>query len=105
MVRNTYKALDVREYKIVGKVEYYKPYGSASSASVHVPQHQRVIVIAENIETKKRVRLEFLEAYEYNFLDKVRYHGYTGDWQFIVPGDIFVVEETSTFDNVLILTA
>jgi hypothetical protein len=57
------------------------------------------------METKKRVRLEFLEAYEYSFLDKTMYHGYTGDWHFIIPGDIFVVEETSTFDNVLILTA
>lgn len=102
-MRNTYKALDVRECRVVGKAEYFKPYGCASSGSICVPQHQRVVVIAEDDHSKKRVRFEFLEAYQYEFLDKTRYGGYLGDWSMIVPGDYFIVEETDAQDKVTIL--
>lgn len=101
-----YKALDVREHYIVGKANYITPYGSSSTGQVHVPQHLRVVVIAEESrgEYKKRVRFEFLEAYEYEFLDKVHYNGYTGDWNLIIPGDYFTIEETSTYKNVVVNT-
>ena len=100
-----YKALDVREHYIVGKAQYYTPYGSASSGSVQVPQHLRVVVIAEESrgEYRKRVRFEFLEAYQYEFLDKVHYNGYTGDWKLIIPGDHFIIEETNTYKNVVVV--
>ena len=100
-----YKALDVREHYIVGKAEYYKGYGCSTTGSVQVPQHLRVVVIAEESrgEYRKRVRFEFLEAYEYEFLDKVHYNGYTGDWKLIIPGDHFIVEETSTYKNVVVV--
>lgn len=98
-----YKVLDVRECRVIGKAEYYTPYGSASSGCVRVPQHERVVVIAEDVDLKCRIRFEFLEAYEYEFLDKVRYHGYTGDWKLLIPGDYFKLEETSTHDKVVIV--
>lgn len=99
-----YKALDVREHYIVGKAEYYKPYGSASSGSVRVPQHLRVVVIAEEArgQYRKRVRFEFLEAYEYEFQNEVHYNGYTGDWKLIIPGDHFIIEDTDTYKNVIV---
>ena len=59
----TYKALDVRECRVVGKADYYRPYGLASSGSVCVPQHIRVVVIAQEnnstnriLEMKKRLK-------------------------------------------------
>lgn len=99
----TYKALDVRECRVVGKAEYYKPYVLASSGSVRVPQHIRVVVIAQENNSTNRVRFEFLEAYQYEFLDKIRYGGYLGDWNLLVPGDYFIVEETDAQDRVTIL--
>ena len=100
-----YKALDVREHYIVGKVDYTTPYGSSSTGQVHVPQHLRVVVIAEESRgtSKKRVRFEFLEAYQYEFLSKIRYGGYIGDWSMIIPGDYFIVEETDTQDRVTVI--
>lgn len=100
-----YKALDVREHHIVGKAEYYKGYGCSSTGSVRVPQHLRVVVIAEESrgEDRKRVRFEFLEAYEFEFQNKVNYSGYTGDWKLIIPGDYFTIEETDTYSNVVVV--
>lgn len=85
-----YKALDVREYNKIGKVQVFK--GRAPNLDVLVPQHQRVIVIAKNVDTGKRVRFEFYERYEVTFGDKTHYGGYTGDYAMIVPGDYFEVE-------------
>ena len=103
-MRGVYEALDVREYKVIGKTEYSKSYGCSGSGGVYVPQHLRVIVIARDDHSKKRVRFEFLEAYKYEFLDKTHYCGYTGDWNLIIPGDYFTIEETNTFDNVRIIS-
>jgi len=102
-MRGVYKALDVRECRVIGKTEYSKAYGCSGSGSVHVPQHLRVIVIAEDDHLKKRVRFEFLEAYKYEFLDKTHYCGYAGDWNVIIPGDYFRIEETNTYDKVTII--
>lgn len=101
-----YKALDVREHYIVGKADYTTPYGSSSTGQVHVPQHLRVVVIAEESKgtNRNRVRFEFLEAYQYDFLGKTRYGGYIGDWSTIIPGDYFIVEETDTQDRVTIVS-
>lgn len=86
-----YKALDVREYNKIGKVQVFKGY--TSHLDVLVPQHQRVIVIAKNVGTGKRVRFEFYERYEVTIGDKTHYGGYTGDYAMIVPGDYFEVEQ------------
>lgn len=103
-MKNTYRALDVRECRVLENVEYRKPYGAGGTGSVCVPHQLRVIVIAQKDNDKARVRFEFVQAYEYQFLGETRYTGYIGDWNLIVPGDYFTIQETDTYDKVTILS-
>lgn len=95
-----YKALDVREYKIIGKSQYFQSRGSSATGDLHLKQHRRVIVIAEDVATTARVRFEFFEAYEFKFGDKTHYGGYLGDYELLVPGDFFMIEKTSAQEKV-----
>lgn len=93
-----YKALDVREYTKIGKVQVFKGY--ASHLHVLVPQHLRVVVIAKDVETSKRKRFEFFPKYEFELGGKTHYGGYTGNYELIVPGDYFEVEQTEDCPHV-----
>ena len=77
-----YKVLDVRE---IMKTRHY------------------VIVIAYDVNFKERRRFAFYKHSEECFGNEVRHWGYTGDYDVLVPGDMFVIEQTPTGENVKII--
>ena len=97
-----FKVLDVREYQIVGKAEYFKSHNNCNGGAVHVPQHSRIIVIAQDAVNNERVRFEFLAPYSYQFGDKRYYGGYQGDWNMLIPGDYFLLRKTDAQPEVVI---
>lgn len=99
-----YKALDVREYRVVGDLTMHNGYGGSSSR-IDGKATDYFAVICENTHTHKRERIEFYKGREWDFMGTTHYYGYTGDYMLIVPGDHFIIEKTSTYDNVRILPA
>lgn len=93
-----YKVLDVREIvTIQGGSTSNGVYGGSGSYSVNSTQY--TVVIAED-EEHKRKRFEFKAGYTSKFLGKTSYYGYSGDYELLVPGDHFEIEETATYPNV-----
>jgi hypothetical protein len=97
-----YKALDVREVIEIssGSVSNYPSYYGSNSMSINTSR--KIVVIAED-ENKKRKRFHFYDSYKDTFLGKPSYYGYEGDFDLLVPGDNFEVEETSTWPNVRLI--
>lgn len=93
MSTTVYKALDVREYQKIGKVQCVKGY--AGHIDVQVPQTLHVVVIAEDMNTHIRTRLDFFPSYSFEFGGKIQYGGYVGDWKILVPGDYFWVSDAA----------
>lgn len=86
----TYMALDVREYTKIGKTQFNKNcYGNGGD--VTVPQTVHVVVIARNLETGQRERFDFFPAYTLEIGGKEYYGGFKGNYELIIPGDIFEV--------------
>lgn len=97
-----YKVLDVREYKSIGSGSYRTGYGGGGG-KLSVGTTHFTAVICQDLSTNKRERFEFYYGYEDEFLGKTRYYGYRGDYELLVPGDNFEIEETSTFKYVKLL--
>lgn len=97
-----YKALDVREHILIGDLEW-RNGSSGLGGKVYSTATDYYIVICENTSNHKRERFEFRKGRESEFAGKTHYYGYTGDYMLIVPGDHFIIEKTSTYDNVRIL--
>ncbi len=90
-----YKVLDVREIVTVhGGSVNNGVYGGSSSYGVD--SDRSIVVIAED-KNKHRKRFEFGAAYRSEFRGETRYYGYVGDYNILVPGDYFEIEETSTY--------
>ena len=97
-----YKVLDIREIiTIYGGSTSNGVYGG--SGSFNVKSKQYIIVIAENVQEHKRKRFEFCEAYKSEFLGETCYYGYTGEFNILIPGDYFEIEETSSWPKVKLL--
>jgi hypothetical protein len=96
-----YKALDVREVIEIssGSVSNHS-YGGSNSMSIN--STRKIVVIAEDEEYKERKRFHFYEGYKEMFLGEMRYYGYAGDFDLLIPGDKFEVKETSTWPAVRI---
>lgn len=95
-----FKALDVREC-----IDITSLRGTESGYSTRITMNKRayVIVIAERVGNNERCRFELYEGYQDTFLGTNKYYGYQGQWNMIVPGDVFEIEETNTYDRVTIL--
>lgn len=98
-----YRALDVREVISIstGRVSN-EIYGHGGSLDLQT--RTNFVVIAENIETKDRKRFSFYSPYKSEFLGEPMYCGHTGDYQVLVPGDLFEVEDTNTWTHVQLIT-
>ena len=93
-----YKVLDVREIVIIsGGSTSNGVYGGSGSFGVNSTEY--VVVIAED-DNHQRKRFEFKAGYKSQFLGETCYYGYTGDYNLLVLGDYFEIEETSTYPRV-----
>lgn len=90
-----YKVLDIREVHTCTK-------GSLLRVTITMDKKIGIIVIAEDMDTKKRERFHFYKGEERNNL----YMGYKGDFDILIRGDIFTIEPPAVHDypNVVILT-
>lgn len=86
-----YKVLDVREHIKIGKVQFANGLNHLEVASISQTLH--VVVIAEELATGRRVRFDFYPSYSFEFGGTVRYGGYSGPYDVLVPGDLFSVHE------------
>lgn len=97
-----YKALDIREViRVGGGSATNRSYGASNS--INLTNTEYVVCIAKDLETGKRVRFEFKEAYKDVHMDRTYYNGYMGDYALLVPGDTFELEVTSTYMKVSIV--
>lgn len=95
-----FKALDVRNFIDITSLRSNE---SGYSTRITMKKSEYIIVIAERVGNNERCRLELYEGYQDRFLGNNKYYGYQGQWNMIVPGDVFEVEETNTYDRVTIL--
>lgn len=94
-----FKVLDVREFsRISGGSVSQGMYGS--SGNINLKETTITVIIAED-EDKERVRFEFYPKYKNSFLDSTIYYGYTGDFNELIPGDKFIIEDTTTWQRVV----
>ena len=92
-----FKALDVRECVDITSLQ-----GTDCGYSSRV-RRDYIVVIAERVWDNERCRLELYSGYQDTFLNKNKYYGYQGQGNMIVPGDVFEIEETNTYDKITIL--
>lgn len=81
-----FKVLDVREIEKLEEID--NSYGI-----IGIKTRMTYVVIAENHSSHDRVRFEFYDGYNENVLNKVRHYGYKGDFDILIKGDYFEVEE------------
>lgn len=92
-----YKVLDVREHKYA--IARSCGTGSSYSSSVSVTndiQHEFVVICVE-LETSTRKRFVFYDGHRED--DKfwgTHYYGHKGDFNLLVVGDLFEVEENDS---------
>ena len=101
-----YKVLDVREHKYA--VARSCGTGSNYSSSVSVTNyiHHEFVVICVELETSTRKRFVFYDGHktEDKFLG-IHYYGYKGDFNLLVVGDLFEVEQyEKDYDRVILLS-
>ena len=92
-----YKVLDVREYDDIDKGTNYH------SGTIQIQKTHYLVAICEDTKTNKRVRFEFYSGKARAVLGNTYYDGYIGDYNLIAPGDIIMIEETTTFKKVVIV--
>ena len=95
-----FRALDVREFM---ELRSLSGSGSSYSTRMHISTELKVVVIANRVSDNERCRIVFTRPDTGTFLGDTKYYGYEGPWEMIVPGDVFEVEETNTYDKVTIL--
>lgn len=97
-----YKALDVRDVVRFNSGSFTQDsYSGRGNLSIN---EKPIIVVIAETEQKERVRFEFFPGYEGQFLGSTQYYGYRGDFDVLIPGDTFVIEDTSTWQRVTIIT-
>lgn len=94
MKTTLYKALDVREYVVPVDATFTKDCGGISG-KVFCKNVLTVVIIAQDMSTDKRVRIECEPVKYHEGFTNPYYTGYDGDYQLIVPGDVFEVQETN----------
>ena len=92
-----YKVLDVREYDELDKGTNYR------CGTMLIQKTHYVVAICEDTETNKRSRFEFYSGEARAVLGDTYYDGYIGDYKLIAPGDIIMIEKTTTFKKVVIV--
>ncbi len=97
-----YRVLDIREYQDTTVTSYGGSYGT--NQKVRTDKRVIVVAICLNLDTNKRERMEFYPAYSDAFLGTTHYYGYKGDYQLLVPGDVFQITNNSDYDYVSIVT-
>ena len=85
-----YKVLDVRESIKIGEVKYYAGW-DGKQGQVNIPQFHQIIVIAKDNDTGKRTRFVFCKN---NTI-------YEGEYELLIPGDVFTIEESSTYHKII----
>lgn len=95
-----FRALDVREL-----IELTSLAGSVynSHIQMQIESQLKIVVIANRVDSNERCRIVFTKPDIVKFLGKTKYYGYEGPWETIVPGDVFEIKETNTYDIVTIL--
>lgn len=78
-----FKVLDVREIQKIEEID--NSYG--------IKTRMIYVVIADNHSSHDRVRFEFYDGYNERILNKTRYYGYKGDFDILIKGDYFEIEE------------
>ena len=100
-----FKVLDIREHKY--SIAHTCGTGSSYSSNVSINNETRheFIVICDELETGNRKRFVFTEGHcsKSCYDGSYRYYGYQGDYDLLVVGDIFKIEPTNTYDEVVIL--
>lgn len=96
-----YKVLDVREYKSIGSGNYRAGYGEGGGR-LSVETTHITAVIYQDLSTNERKRFDFYYGYKDTFLGETKYYGYRGDYDLLVPGDLFEIKETSTYDTIVV---
>ena len=86
-----FKVLDVREIEKIEEID--TSYGIAS-----IKTQMTYVVIAENHSSHDRIRFEFYDGYNENVLNKIRYYGYKGDFDILIKGDYFEIEEPNEYE-------
>lgn len=93
-----YKVLSVREYDSIHECRLSNNgYGQHP---ISLDKNHYVVAICESTKTGERVRFDFCPGYKETFLGETRYYGYAGEYELIVPGDIIVIKESSTYKEV-----
>lgn len=92
-----YKALDIRELTRVGSGSVSNGGSYCSSSSVRIDAEGYVVCIAKDLNTNARVRFEFKPASKDTYQGKTYYSGYIGDYELLVPGDVFEIEEDKVY--------
>ncbi|MBQ8806616.1 MAG: hypothetical protein IJZ68_09260 [Bacteroidaceae bacterium] len=98
-----FKVLSVREYDKIEEVKFSSGIGGGNGY-VNMKKTHFVVVVAVTIGPgmQARKRIAFCPAHTYEFLGRTVYEGYAGDYELLVPGDIFEIQETKTFKKVVI---
>ena len=89
----TYKVLDVREKE--------STYSYTNRNNTYTATHTVFVVIAEDKEGNRK-RFCMYDAYMSLFLNDWSYYGYKGDFDLLVKGDWFEIEQTSKWPVVKI---
>jgi hypothetical protein len=97
-----YKALDVREVIEIGSGSVSNHPSYCGSNSMSIESTRKIVVIAVD-EENNRKRFTFYDGHKEMFLGRMSYYGYAGDFDLLVPGDKFEVEETSTWPSVKLI--
>lgn len=80
----TYKVLDVRENE--------SKYSYTDYTNTYTQTHTVFVIIAEDT-CGKRKRFYMYDGYRSLFLNEWSYYGYKGDFDLLVKGDWFEIEE------------
>jgi hypothetical protein len=99
---NMYKVLDVREIVTInGGSTSNGIYGGSGSYSVNSTHY--TVVIAED-EQGERTRFTFYPASKEVFLGQTLHYGTAGDYDLLVPGDLFELKlEVDTWPEVKLI--
>ncbi len=82
---SAYKVLDVREKE--------STYSYTDYTNTYTATHTVFVIIAEDT-LGERKRFHMYDSYKSLFLNEWSYYGYEGDFDLLVKGDWFEIEET-----------
>ncbi len=98
-----YKALDVREIVVTTDAcLWYSESCNNTRGAIRIDELVQIVVIAED-ENKQRKRFHFFRGHQEQVFGRTHYHGYRGDYDILVPGDMFEIVDTDTYTTVNIL--